>query len=62
MVAQRAEKWIRFSLTRASGSGPNDASLKDQSIGAIRKAGSTFGSDAFGYMDGRGNSFPCGCL
>ena len=58
MVAQRAEKWIRISLTRTSGSVPNDAPLKDQSIGAIRKVDSTFGSDALAYMDGCGNSFP----
>ena len=48
--------------TLDSGSVPNDAPLKDQSIGAIRKVDSTFGSDALAYMDGRGNSFPCGCL
>jgi hypothetical protein len=45
VLAHRAEKWCRFSLTRTSGSALNDAPAKKTSIGWIPKVASTFGSD-----------------
>jgi hypothetical protein len=46
VLAHRAEKWFRFSLTRTAGSALNDAPAKKTSIGWIPKVASTFGSDA----------------